>query len=98
MKTIQTSFTRFELTQEEVKTGAVLNTVQLAVLQNYRADLAEQVLNLRVDPEKIGSFIQEEAHLKGQLAAIQYLIDTSEAAEKLAVEEMLAHRVINQQQ
>lgn len=98
MKTIQTSFTRFELTQEEVKTGAVLNTVQLAVLQNYRADVAEQKLNLSVDTADVNKFIQEEAFLKGQLLAIQYLIDTSEAAEKLAVEEALQARVINQQQ
>lgn len=80
MKTISSTFTRYELTPTEQSSGRILNDSQLGVIHNLRTDIAEQKLNLAMDPEKVSSFIQEEAFLKGQLDILTHLIDDSGTA------------------
>lgn len=80
------SFTRSNLTPAELSAGTVLSTLNLAVIQNLRVDIAEQKLNLTFTPNDVLSYTQQEAFLKGQLEILQHLIDTSAASSTLAAQ------------
>lgn len=80
-----TSFFRFNLSPMDEMSGSILSSVQVAVMQNLRADIAEQKLNLLFTPNDVLSYTQQESFLKGQLDMIQYLLDRSQESEKLAV-------------
>lgn len=73
-----------ELGQEDEANGQILNSLQKAVLQNQRAEIATQKLNLVFTPNDVLSYTQQEAYLKGQLDLIQHLLDLSAASEELA--------------
>lgn len=77
MKQKPNSFTTYDLTDDEVIGGSTLTTVQEAVLQNKKAEIAEQRLNLVFDPLNPQDFVQQEAFLKGQIEILGYLIDLS---------------------
>lgn len=83
-----TSFTRVVLSAGEQKAGMQFNGLNLAVLQNLRADTAEEKLNLEFTPNDVHSFTQSEAYLKGQLDMLNYLIETSATASQLTSEEI----------
>ena len=85
MKTISSTFTKYELTASEQQSGQILNDAQLGVLHNLRTDIAEQKLNLEFVPDKPGEFIQQEAFLAGQLKVLGYLIDNSAEVQKAAL-------------
>lgn len=85
MKIIPSTFSRYELTAVEQRTGMILNDSQLAVLHNLRVDYAEQKLNLVFTPEKVLEFTQQEAFLAGQIQLLGYLIDASAEAQKAVV-------------
>ena len=69
------SFNRYSLTEQEELTGYILNQNTLFVLQNLLADICESILNLEFDPQNPTKFVQDDAFLKGQKQAAQYLID-----------------------
>lgn len=69
------------LTTSEQLGGCILNQVQKAVLQNRRVEIAVQKLNTPYTPEHPLVYAQQEAFLRGQLDLIQWLLDSSEAAE-----------------
>ena len=75
-------FTTYELTEKESITGSFLNLDQKRVIQNQLAAVAEQILGLTFDPANPGTFIQDDAHLKGQMAAFKLLLLLSEDAEQ----------------
>jgi len=77
-----TSFTKLELSDRDTLTGHILTSLNLAVIQNLRASIAEQKLNLEFTPNDVLSFTQQEAFLKGQLDILQHLIDASELSQK----------------
>ena len=72
------------LSTKDEANGQILNSLQKAALQNHRAAIATQKLNLTFTPNDVLSFTQQEAYLKGQLDFIQYLLDASQASEELA--------------
>jgi hypothetical protein len=81
MKQIQTSFSAWELTREEQTHGAILTSVQKAILQNMISNCAERLLNLDYNPEKPMEFVQQQASLKGELAAYRNVLFVSDEAE-----------------
>lgn len=81
-KIIPGTFTRYELTEVEMLNGTILNEMQLQRLRNHLADIADQILLLEFDSESPKKFMQDDAHLKGQLGFIRFLIDSSEEATK----------------
>jgi hypothetical protein len=85
MKLIPTSLTRYSLDPAEEVTAATLTTLQKAALQNLIASVAETILNLTYDPQNPQKFIQNDAFNKGQKAAYQFLLDSSDAAEAAAL-------------
>jgi len=76
------TFTSFILSELETLQGSVLSVPQLQVIQNDMAQVAEQRLNIDLDPKNIVAFAQHEAFLKGQLSAFKTILDRSFAAEK----------------
>jgi hypothetical protein len=81
----QNEFTSFSLTEEEERSGKTFHSLQKMVLMNHKASIATSRLNLEPDPNNYSEYIQQESFLKGQMAAIQYLLDLSEAAEAAAL-------------
>lgn len=78
---ISSAFTRYAQTNQEQLAGSVLSGDQKQYIQNQLATIAEQRLALVPDPINYAVFIQDEAFLKGQMAAYQYMLDSSEASE-----------------
>ena len=77
---IPNSFSSYDLTEEETLQGSILTLTQQQLIQNYRSVLAEEKLALEYDPANPQIFLQREAGLAGQLAALNYLLDMSESA------------------
>lgn len=76
------SFTSYELTEQEALQGSSYTGLQLQVLQNILANIAEEKIRLIYDPKNPEQFVQQEASLKGALDIITHLIDTSNVAEQ----------------
>lgn len=75
------TFSRFNLTEEEILQGRILNLYQKQVIQNELADIADQLLALDYDPTNNLKWIQDNAFLKGQLGLFRQMLEASEAAE-----------------
>lgn len=71
---LPTRFTRFELTEEEVKLARQLTTLQRCYLQNLLADCADTRLNLLTDPLNPLSHLQQEAELVGKMTVLDHLL------------------------
>lgn len=82
-----TSFTLYELTEEESLQGAIFTILQKQVIQNQRAACAEEKIRLEFDPANPSVFIQQEASLKGQLVILDFLLESSDAAELVILEQ-----------
>ncbi len=75
-------FTSYELTPMEELTGTILTPPQVAVLSNKLAGIAETKLLLKFDPSNPAQFTQSEAYERGQMDVIQWLLESSEAAQQ----------------
>jgi hypothetical protein len=80
---LDTTFTKYSLTEEEEKLGQTLTTNNINVLQNLRADYAEKRLNIRFDPINTVAFAQQEAELTGQIGILAYLIEMSQSISNI---------------
>ena len=87
---IASSFSSFNLSPNDQLTGACLNQLQKQVIQNHISAVAEQIIALEYNPADPGKFLQDDAALKGQLAAFRFLLQSSEDAE-----EQLRHQALN---
>lgn len=74
------SFSSYNLTEEEFKNGSILTSLNIAVIQNLRSQIAEEKLNLPFTPNDVLSYTQQEAYLKGQLDILAHLLAENEAA------------------
>lgn len=83
---ISSTFTRYSLTDQESLSGSILHLEQKLVIQNFISEIAEQKLALIPDPNNYPAFIQQEAHMAGQIAAYKYLLDSSLASEQILLE------------
>lgn len=76
-------FITFNLTPEEEAVGSVFHPLQAAVLQNRRADIAQNILNLRFDPLNPQQFGLDRAMLEGQMSILDWQLEvSSQQAEK----------------
>lgn len=80
------TFSKFALSESDQVIGSTLTTLQKQFIQNQVCSIAEQRVALEVDPTNYASFIQQDAYLKGQLAAFKYLLDASTASEQAVLE------------
>ena len=75
------AFTKFPLSETEERAGAILTSLNLAAIQNMRADIAQSKINLPFTPNDPLSYAQEEAYLRGQLDILLHLIDRSNESQ-----------------
>lgn len=76
------SLTRFIMDEKSQKAALMLTAATRALLQNTKADLSEQLINLNIDPSNVSEFIQNEAFLRGQLAMVDYLLSSSDPQQQ----------------
>lgn len=81
MEILPTRFTSYQLTAEEELRGSVLNLEQKWVLQNQMSAAALEKNALEFDEHSPILFAQQEASLKGQIEAFEYLLNLSDSAE-----------------
>jgi hypothetical protein len=81
------SFTKVYLTELQESQGRSLNSVQRDVIQNSRANLAEEILakTYSYDVNNPLDYGTELAYLQGQLDALTNLINLSDAATHFIV-------------
>lgn len=79
---IGNSFSSYELNEEEQQQGDLLTLTQKQVIQNDIANYAESKIALEYDATDPTLFIQQEAKLAGQMQALNYRLDCSNAAEQ----------------
>ena len=80
------SFASFTLTTEEQLVGTIFCYEQKLCIQNLISGIAEQKLALVPEANNYASFLQEEAHLAGQLTILRHLLDCSLASEEIVVQ------------
>jgi hypothetical protein len=67
-------FEQFNLSLEETAIASRFTDIQLAYLKNLRTEAINDRLALKVDPEHLQDFIQNEAYLKGKIEVLSTLI------------------------
>lgn len=92
---IISSFARFSMSVQEERAASLLTLEQKQLIMNEMCSIAERRLALVPDANNYSSFIQEEAHLKGQLDAYRYMLDRSEAEEELILAEAREQNDLN---
>lgn len=75
------NFQRWLLTKEEELQGSILTITQKQCIQNQICDLAHRILNITIDVEHPAKSAAEDAELRGQMIALQYLLTLSNNAE-----------------
>ena len=83
---IANSFTSYQLTHQEELAGGILALAQQQLAQNEMSQTAQQILNLRYQPDKPLEFVQEESFLKGQLSIYTLLLQRSDESERALLE------------
>ena len=83
---ITNSFSSYSLTDEEVMEGSVLTVTQVQVIQNQIAVIAECKIAIQYDLANPNTFVEQEAHARGQIEALQHLLDVSNACIEARVE------------
>jgi hypothetical protein len=76
------TFTTYTLSEKEQQLGQQLSSNNIVVLQNLRASIANEKLNLPFTPNDLMSYTQQEAYLKGQLDLISHLLDLNEESQQ----------------
>lgn len=76
------TFIKYDHSNHEMLMSHTLTTLQKEHILTQIAITAELRLAIIPDPNNYASFIQQEAHYKGQMDAYKYLIDCSEAAQE----------------
>lgn len=79
---LDNEFSSYLLTEDEEIQGAIFTVTQKQAIQNQLATCAAEKLRLEFDPETPKLFIQQEAYKRGQIEILQYLLESSEAAEQ----------------
>lgn len=74
-------FQSWVLSPQELAQGSILTRLQKQVIQNQIAQVAAQKINLEFTPDNPLKFAQEEAALKGQMQALEYLLQLSQSSE-----------------
>ena len=75
----------YSMTEDEVAAGAVLNSLQKAVLQNEKVELIRQLASLTPDSmsaEGKESYWQQEAYLRGQADILTHQLAKANAVSE----------------
>ena len=80
------TFTRYQLDEVQTILGFRFNQLQIAVLRNLQATIAEEKLALEFDPEHPTKFLQNEAYKKGQLELLSYILQEIDSATSTTLE------------
>ena len=78
---INSTFTRYKLTEQEQLAGQMLTTSNIHVMQNLMCDAAEERLSIKFDPTNSLAFAQREAELQGQIGILRMLIELADASD-----------------
>lgn len=81
------TFTKYSHNSQEEILSQLLTTLQKENILTQIATIAEMRLALVPDANNYPAFIQQEAHYKGQMEALKYLIDCSDEAQVRALQE-----------
>lgn len=81
----ESTFTKYTFSEQELPLSQVLTTLQRQNILTQIATIAEMRLAIIPDPLNYTAFIQQEAHYKGQMDALKYLIDCSDEAQERAL-------------
>jgi hypothetical protein len=76
------TFSSYNLTEDEEKSGSQLSSLNVAMIQNLRSSIAEEKLNLVFTPNDVLSYTQQEAYLKGQLDILSFLLNQNEDSQQ----------------
>jgi hypothetical protein len=77
MEKLNTAFTAYKFTPDEIIAARQLNETQVAYLQTLLADAAEEKLAHEHDEHSPIRSAQKEAYLRGQMDILQMLLNTS---------------------
>lgn len=83
---INSTFTRYKLTEEEQLAGQQLTSSNLCVMQNLMCDAAEERLSIKFDPINPLIFAQREAELQGQIGILKMLIELSTSSNSFSLD------------
>lgn len=83
-----TPYSAYELTAQEYNEGSKFTINQKQVIQNQIALLADELLLLEPDPNDYAKFIQQQAHTKGGIQSLQYLLALGEATEEAEMQDV----------
>jgi len=87
MRLIENRFATYELSTEEELRGCIYTIEQKAVLQNELSLAAVAKSALKLDPNDVITYAQNEAAISGKIEHIEYMLSNSDAAE----EQLLRH-------
>ncbi len=76
-----TDFTKYTQTMHEELAGSSYTLEQKQFIQTQIATAAESLLALVPDPNNYSAYVQTQAHYKGQIDALRYLLDCSVSSE-----------------
>lgn len=88
MKPIKNDFNTYDFTDEELVEACKLTDLQKAFLQHQVGLLSIEKIRMKFDPKDAMDFMQNEAHLTGQLNAYEFLLTSHEQSAEV-VKEML---------
>lgn len=74
-------FQAWVLSPEELLHGSIFTVTQKQCIQNQIAQLSLRKNNIKFDPANTLYFLQEEAEVRGQITALQFLLDMSASCE-----------------
>lgn len=78
-KLLESLYTRYQLSEEEVKQATSFTLLQMQFLQNELAITAEEKITTTYDPLNPVAFAQREAELAGKIGILQYLLELGKA-------------------
>lgn len=87
MTPIPNEFTSYELTNEEELLARTLSTLQEAAIRNELSVCATQKLNVQFDVANPAAFGTTVAYIDGQIAALRWLLASSDAAKQQAIQD-----------
>lgn len=91
------TFSKYSHNSQEEILSQVLTSLQKENILTQIATIAEMRLALVPDANNYSAFIQQEAHYKGQMDALKYLIDCSDTAQSRALQEAQDQSTIQDQ-
>lgn len=86
MKLLENEFTTYEFTDQELVEAAKLTIPQRAYIQHQIGVLCGEKVNMKFDPLNSVDFMQNEAHISGQIDAYRFLLSGDEQSAEIIKE------------